>query len=273
ERHLHDAAAAITPEGRPAGCFVGEKVLYVGPAALPAQIEQEAPPLARGAGRQVERRASEGTEPRVQLDLELQALRSQEHAANGMQAVAGRHGLTRKKDLRPVGERQELAFVDCELGGVTADGATLAVLLLLARVDGHLIPAQHETGHRLVGKSKKDGVGGGNTQLRQGGKRLLSPPPPEAGAVVGADTPSSFDQTLRPWVVLAVRGERDHRPPATRQGALQKAARRQRLVIGMRRQEEHALARSRTVPGHSTSPVSPKGENPRSAACAQITAR
>ena len=140
-------------------------------------------------------------------------------------------------------------------------------------VDGRLAPGEHDAGHRLVGESEENGRGGGNAQLRKGGERLLAAPAAEPRAVAGPDAPPAFDQTLRPGVVLAIGGERDGGPSATRQGALQEAARGQRLVVGMRREEKHALPLSRSLPAHRVTPAPPKGENPRSAARAQITAR
>src|SRR6185436_1459109 len=104
------------------------------------------------------------------------------------------------------------------------------------------------------------------------GDRLLATAPAEPGGVLGTDADAPLDQALRPRIVLAVGGEHDTGRAAARQGALQEAAGGERLVVGVGRQDEQALPGTRAIPFHSGPPLPANGVNPRSAACAQMTA-
>ena len=134
------------------------------------------------------------------------------------------------------------------------------------------VPRNDQIGDRLIGKTQKEGVVGGETQLGEGRQRLRAPPAAEPGAVIRSDADAPLDQELRPGIIVAVRGEDHPCPPAAGDGALQKGPRRQRFVVRVRRQEQQALSGGRSVPAHGAPPAGAKGEKPRSAAPAQITA-
>src|SRR6185295_18307177 len=96
-----------------------------------------------------------------------------------------------------------------------------------------------QLGESAVSKSEKARAVGGSPQCGERTERFLAPQRPPTVAIGLRDPQLAQHQLLRPAVVLAVSDEDD----AQRARLLNQASGGDRFVIGMRRDDDHALER------------------------------
>lgn len=114
-----------------------------------------------------------------------------------------------------------------DLARQRGDAGALAVKKLM----GEPLIGQPEEGHRILR----------NPEDRKCRQRLAPPARSPAEAIRRSDAPAMLDRALGPRVVLAVSRTDDADRGVRRRGMLQQTRGRERFVIGMRCQEQHAI--------------------------------
>ena len=103
-------------------------------------------------------------------------------------------------------------------------------------------PLEQEVGHALVGERKKLHAFPADAESCQSRERFSLPAGAPAAPVAIANAHFAFEHSLRPAIALAIGRVNDPHGRAGSDYALQKNARGERFIVGVRREEHYARA-------------------------------